>query len=75
MEQNTIETSIDASKTTVISQEILLKHWQGHRGLTRKVIEAFPEEKLFTYSLAACAHSQNWRWKWSGWVPLESAGW
>lgn len=29
----------------------LLEHWQGHRKLTRKVIEAFPEDKLFTYSL------------------------
>jgi uncharacterized damage-inducible protein DinB len=29
----------------------LLGHWQGHRRLTRKVIEAFPEDKLFTYSI------------------------
>ncbi len=36
---------------TVISPEALLKHWQGHRGLTRKTIEAFPEDKLFTYSV------------------------
>jgi len=26
-------------------------HWQGHRGLTRKVIEAFPEEALFNHSV------------------------
>lgn len=36
---------------TVISPEALLKHWQGHRDLTRKTIEAFPEDKLFTYSI------------------------
>ncbi|MFC3197777.1 DinB family protein [Parapedobacter deserti] len=29
----------------------LLSHWQGHRGLTRRVIEAFPEDKLFSHSV------------------------
>ncbi len=28
-----------------------LAHWQGHRKLTRRVIEAFDEDKLFNYSL------------------------
>jgi len=37
--------------STVITTEELLKHWQGHRGLTRKMIEAFPEDKLFSYSV------------------------
>ena len=36
---------------SIINSEELLKHWQGHRGLTRKTIEAFPEDKLFTYSI------------------------
>jgi uncharacterized damage-inducible protein DinB len=36
---------------TVISPEAMLAHWQGHRRLTRRVIEAFPEDKLFSYSL------------------------
>lgn len=35
----------------VITSGELLQHWQGHRKLTRKVIEAFPEDKLFTYSV------------------------
>ena len=35
----------------VISPEQLLAHWQGHRQLTRRVIEAFPEDQLFTFSL------------------------
>jgi len=35
----------------VITPSELLTHWQGHRGLTRKTIEAFPEDKLFTYSI------------------------
>jgi uncharacterized damage-inducible protein DinB len=29
----------------------LLDHWQEHRRLTRRVIEAFPEDKLFAYSI------------------------
>ena len=37
--------------TTVLTPEELLKHWQGHRNLTRKMIEAFPDDKLFHYSL------------------------
>lgn len=43
------ETAIQS--TGVITSEILLEQWQGHRRLTRKVIEAFPEDKLFTYSV------------------------
>lgn len=35
----------------IFTTDELLKHWQGHRGLTRKMIEAFPEDKLFTYSI------------------------
>ena len=37
--------------TTVITPEALLEHWQGHRRITRRMIEAFPEDKLFTYSI------------------------
>ena len=36
----------------VITPKALLEHWQGHRNLTRKLIEAFPEKELFTYSVA-----------------------
>ena len=38
--------------SSVITSTELLEHWQGHRNLTRKVIEAFPEEAFFTYSVA-----------------------
>jgi uncharacterized damage-inducible protein DinB len=34
-----------------ISPEGLINHWQGHRRLTRRVIDAFPDDKLFTYSV------------------------
>lgn len=37
--------------TQVISPEDLLKHWQGHRTLTRRVIELFPEKDFFEFSI------------------------
>lgn len=35
----------------IMSSQQFLEHWQGHRALTRRVIEAFPDDKLFTYSV------------------------
>lgn len=40
-----------ASAETVISPADLLAHFQGHRSLTRRLIEAFPEDQLFTHSI------------------------
>ena len=37
--------------TMFISTDALLAHWQGHRKLTRRVIEMFPEDQLFTFSI------------------------
>src|SRR5688500_10315251 len=34
-----------------LSSAALLEHWQGHRRLTRRVIDAFPENDLFTHSV------------------------
>jgi uncharacterized damage-inducible protein DinB len=34
-----------------ISPSAMLKHWQGHRRLTRRMIDAFPDDKLFSFSL------------------------
>jgi len=34
-----------------IGTDALLSHWQGHRRLTRRVIDAFPDDKLFTFSV------------------------
>lgn len=45
MENNT------AASVAIINQEEMLHHWQGHRGLTRRLIEAFPEDQLFTFSI------------------------
>ena len=37
--------------TQIISKQELLNHWIGHRALTRKVIEKFPENELFEFSI------------------------
>jgi len=34
-----------------MTSDQLLEHWQGHRNLTRRVIEAFPEKELFEFSI------------------------
>ena len=36
-----------------ITAGALLEHWQGHRRLTRRVIEAFPDDQLFTFSVGS----------------------
>lgn len=38
-------------EATFLTAPAFLKHWQGHRGLTRRMIEAFPEDKIFTYTI------------------------
>ena len=35
----------------VITPHAFLAHWQGHRRLTRRVIEAYPEDQLFSFSV------------------------
>ena len=37
--------------TALISKSDLLTHWLGHRNLTRRTIEKFPEDKLFTFQV------------------------
>src|SRR5215218_8930948 len=44
-------TDTSAPPAAFITPEALLAHWQGHRNLTRRLIEAFPEDQLFTYSV------------------------
>ena len=39
--------------TQIVTKDQLLEHWQGHRRLTRRIIEAIPEDKLFSYSIGS----------------------
>ena len=41
----------DEAGTFSVGTAYLLEHWQGHRRVTRRMIDAFPEPELFTYSL------------------------
>ncbi|GHG35403.1 DinB family protein [Deinococcus indicus] len=40
-----------AALSPALSIPDFIAHWQGHRDLTRRVIEAFPDDQLFTFSL------------------------
>ena len=37
--------------TQVITPDQLLDSWQGHRRVTRRMIDAFPEKELFAFSV------------------------
>lgn len=50
MKNSSMQTK-EITPTSVITPEELLEHWQGHRRLTRRVIEAFPEEAFFSFSV------------------------
>jgi uncharacterized damage-inducible protein DinB len=51
MEKDVLEKKISSETVVAVSAEALLGQWLGHRSLTRKMILAFPEDKLFTYSV------------------------
>jgi len=42
---------VSAESAPFITPDALLAHWQGHRRLSRRVIDAFPEDQLFTFSI------------------------
>lgn len=39
------------SDALVITPSQFLAHWQGHRRVTRRVIAAFPDDQLFTFTI------------------------
>lgn len=41
----------DSITAPIMTSQQFLESWQGHRALTRRVIDAFPEDKLFNYSI------------------------
>lgn len=44
-------TPTPSASSAFISTDATLSHWQAHRRLTRRTIEAFPDDKLFSYSI------------------------
>jgi uncharacterized damage-inducible protein DinB len=51
------------TQVTAQSAEDVLKHWQGHRRLTRKTIQAFPEDKLFSFSVGGMRPFADLAWE------------
>lgn len=43
---------MSSTSTPFLTPDALLAHWQAHRRLTRRVIDAFPDDQLFTFSVA-----------------------
>ena len=41
------------TQAQVITAQELFKHWMGHRQLTRRVIEVFPEKDFFSFSIGS----------------------
>jgi uncharacterized damage-inducible protein DinB len=48
-----VSTESVPSSALIIPAAGLLEHWQGHRRLTRRVIAAFPEDQLFSFSVGS----------------------
>jgi len=51
------------AQVNALSAEDVLKHWQGHRALTRRTIEAFPEDKLFSFSVGGMRPFSELAWE------------
>ncbi len=56
----------ETAQVSALSAEDVLKHWQGHRGLTRRTIEAFPEDKLFSFSVGGMRPFSELVWEFIG---------
>jgi len=52
-----------ATLPSIITASDLLKYWQGHRRLTRRTIEAFPEDKLFQFSVGGMRPFSEMAWE------------
>lgn len=53
----------ETAEVNVLTADALLKNWQGHRCLTRRVIEAFPEDKLFEFSVGGMRPFAELAWE------------
>jgi uncharacterized damage-inducible protein DinB len=43
--------SLQPDSPLILPADALRQHWQGHRRLTRRVIDAFPDDQLFTFTI------------------------
>jgi len=74
MKNEVIEPATESATETALSNQDLLQQWQGHRRLTRRTIEAFPEKDLFTFSVAGMRPFGSWPKKCSAWQNRDLKG-
>lgn len=53
----------ETAEVNILTADSLLKNWQGHRKLTRRTIEAFPEDKLFQFSVGGMRPFSEMAWE------------
>jgi uncharacterized damage-inducible protein DinB len=58
--QEETDMAMAIQEVSVETASELLRNWQGHRRLTRRVIEAFPEDKLFEFSIGGMRPFSEW---------------
>src|SRR6201981_2557292 len=58
-----MEMATETTPMNMLTAETLLNNWQGHRRLTRKTIEAFPEDKLFQFSVGGMRPFAEMAWE------------
>lgn len=46
-----METTQATATAQIINKDQLLTHWLGHRKVTRRTLEAFPEKELYEFSI------------------------
>jgi uncharacterized damage-inducible protein DinB len=66
-----MDMATETAEINVLTAETILENWQGHRRLTRRVIEAFPEDKLFEFSVGGMRPFADLAWEFIGMaVPI-----
>src|SRR5271156_6329310 len=58
-----MEMATETIPVNALTVDAVLKNWQGHRRLTRRTIEAFPEEKLFQLSVGGMRPFGEMAWE------------
>src|SRR3569833_254135 len=61
LEETLMATAV--AEVGILTPSDVLKSWQGHRRLTRKTIEAFPEDKLFQFSVGGMRPFSELAWE------------
>src|SRR5450755_1703375 len=58
-----MEMATETIPVNVLTADAVLSNWQGHRRLTRRTIEAFPEDKLFHFSVGGMRPFAEMAWE------------